>query len=421
MKDNLHNVQLSDGVHLQIHSTSKFRTQTICVSFIWPLDNSKLLLSYLLSFLLFDSCAEYSDKKQVLKRMDDLYGASISVVNDPFGTTDRLRFTMSCIESFSEEEALFDEMLKTLAEFIFRPRLEHGEFPQSMFRECLQQAKIAIAEERDDPYTMTLEQANLHYGGSVAAKILPDLAEFDRVLSADCAAQWQWILDNARIDIQILGNVETEHALNCVRERFPFAGRVSDFPLRRKYHGKESFITMEKEMPQSHLVMLYETGITVRDPLLHALMLGNGLFGALPVSLLFQNIREARGLCYSIDTRILPNDGVLRAAAAAHSSKIDAVREGIEAELEKMKRGDFSDDLLDSAKRMTISGLRISEDIPSAILSSDYRRVLNPRTMTIEQRIRKYQSITKEEIAEAFANLKLCTVAVLREGGSHDL
>lgn len=412
----MHNFALNDAVYLHIHSTKKFRTETVSVSFIRNLDESDAAISFLLSYLLADSCGRYPGKRQVLNRLDELYGASFSVSNDPFGNADRLSFSISGIALpafFPDYERIY---METLAAFIFEPRLENGVFPEAMFQECVEQAVIAVEEERDDPFSLTLETASRGYGGTAAKKLLPTIEELRSLTSGQCADYWETMRSTSRVDIQVLGDTDETECFARVRELFPFGNGHHEPTVIEPHHGNESLQYIHKDVPQSHMIFLYETGIYSGDELLPVLILGNGVFGSLPVSLLFRNVREKLGLCYSIESRMLSYDGALRVSAACSSSAVSTIHDAIMNEFERMKNGAFSDEELEVARRMTISAYRSAKDIPSAILAGEYRRALIPHKHAEAAMLERYLAVKREEIASVFSNMKLCSTAVLCKG-----
>ena len=410
----------AEGRHIHIHSLSKFKTNTIVVSFLWPLRTEDTPASYLLSYLLADSCAKYPTKQAVLRQLDHLYGASLNITNEPFGCADRLRFSISGIESFDSSTSQLEEMMDLLAEFIFRPRLEDGAFVDSVFHECMDQAMIGIRECLDDPFFLCAETASKNYGGAISRRILPQINALKTLTPKSCAQFWNYVLTHARIDIQVLGNVDKERTRALVKEKFPFAPRSIRVPISDVMHGNDREVIIEKDIPQSHIVMLFETACHAGDADMPALLLGNGVFGSLPVSMLFQKVREEKGLCYSIDSRILPFDGILRVSASGRREAIAEIRSSILEQMEEMKQGAFADELLEAARKMTVNSVRSAQDIADALLVAYYRRALVPSTPDFEQLTKRYQTVRRADIQERFAALTLRTVAIVRQGGKAD-
>ena len=407
------------GCHIHIHPTTKFKTDTVSVSFLWPLRVEDAAASYLLSYLLADSCARYPSKQAVFRQLDQMYGAALNVVNEPFGCADRIRFTISGIDSVDGQHSQLEDMMDFLAEFIFRPRLENGVFAESVFKDCLNQAVIGIQEYLDDPFFLCSETASRNYGGSISRRVLPSIEALKTLTPKTCLKCREYVRRHARIDIQVLGNVDEEAARKLVQEKFPFEPRSIQVSIIDPIHGNDREVIIEKDIRQSHIVMLFETGCYGGDERIPSLLLGNGIFGSLPVSLLFQHVREEKGLCYSIDTKVLPFDGVLRVSAAGRRESLDEIRRSVMEQVERMKQGDFDDSILEASRLMTINSIRSAQDIPDALLMSYYRRALVPQTPDFQELTRRFRAVTKADIRKRFSELKLRTIAIVRQEESH--
>ncbi len=407
--------EIVPGVHLHIHETNKYRTQIITVTFLWPMNRSIRAQSFLLSYLLADTTEKYPRKLDILSKLDNLYGASLNVVNIPRGACDRLKFTITGIHVKGLNDDLVVHLCELMKECIFAPHIENGAFPDMMFEECREQAVLGLRIVRDDPQTLCCEAAARCYGGSPAGRILPAEKELYAVTSKQCAETWDWIVSHARIDIQILSDLSKEQSAALCKREFQFTERTMNPQMNAFVPGKKRQITKEKSIPQSHIVMLLESGIMYGDDDYPAYVMGNGIFGSLPVSLLFQNVREKQGLCYSIESGLLRYDGVLRVSTAVDDIHIDDAIQSVLAQLDVMKNGLFTDEDLSIAREMYVNLHRSSLDDPEAILSSEWRRALIPKMSDIQGMMRKFAVMDRESITRSFSKIRLKTISIVKQ------
>lgn len=101
------------------------------------------------------------------------------------------------------------------------------------------------------------------------------------------------------IVISIVGNIEHNNILDIISDKFNSFN--SKEPLKRTQASFESnFSYQYKDLEQSHLVMGFEACSVTHEDIyllhLYAIIIGGGIS-----SRLFQEIREKRGLCYSIE------------------------------------------------------------------------------------------------------------------------
>ena len=409
--------EIARGVHLHVHETKKFKTQALSVIFLWPMNPSIRAESFLLSYLLADTTEHFPRKQDLLSHLDHLYGASLNVAGIPRGACDRLKLTLVGVHVPGLNDDLTQRLAEVAAECIFHPRIENGTFPEAMFRECREQAIVSVRMVKDDPQNRCAEAAAKSYGGSMAKRILPSPRQLSKITPEDCVKAWEWIRDNARIDIQVLTDQNAETVRDfCVRT-FPFPEREANPVLNRFHPGREERVESVRKISQSHIVMLFESGILMGDPDYPAYILGNGMFGGLPSSLLFQNVREKQGLCYSVESGLLRYDGVLRVTTAVDAPHIEEAIRSILSQLDVIKNGQFSEEDLSIARHMYINAHRSLLDDPGAILSEQYRRTLVPGTPDMTEMIELFSRMDRESIIRAFSSMKLKTVSIVRQEG----
>ncbi len=403
------------GVHLHVRETAKFKTQAVGVTFLWPMRSSLRAESFLLSYLLADTTEHFPRKQDLLARLDHLYGASLSITSIPVGSNDRLRFTLAGVHVPGLNDDLTKQLAALAAECIFCPRIENGTFPETMFRECQEQAILSVRMIKDDPQNCCAEAAALSYGGNMAGRILPSPEELEALTPERCAEAWNWIRANARIDIQALTDCPEQEVLALCRASFPFPPRRINLSLTDFQPGREGRVETARNISQSHIILLFESGILPGSRLYPAYSLGNGIFGGLPSSLLFQYVREKQRLCYSIESGLLRYDGVLRVMTAVDGPHIEKAIESILAQLEVIRSGSFSEEDLAIAKTMYINAHRSMLDDPAELLSEQYRTALMDNSPDIQTMMERLAQVEREDIVKAFEPVTLKTVSIIRQ------
>lgn len=408
--------RLSENFSLHIHPTEKFKDVTMNLDFFLPLDSTQRPAHFLLSFLLAEVCDTARTKLETQKRLDDLYGASLSVTSDPRGNLDLLEFSCTTADSHYVSDSLLYRQMEVLRDYSCRPYLEHGIFEPHLFEECVQKAVTAVRMTLDDPASAAAEEASLCYGGAMKKRCLPSEQELRSVTDEACAAAWKELIDQAQIHLFVLGSVSAEECLEAASSLFHFSDRNTSVSLQAEPQTSAySKMILKKPISQSWLVQLYEDGLRYQDPLMPAFMLGNGILGALPTSLLFQEVREARSLCYSIGSENLIYDGVLRITAGMNRRDLPEAGKLIAQQIDRMQKGEFTDDQLETARSMYINSWRGSMDHGPSLLWDDCRSVLLHAEDSIPRMIHRFETVTREEIREAYADLKLAEVLILEE------
>jgi predicted Zn-dependent peptidase len=139
--------------------------------------------------------------------------------------------------------------------------------------------------------------------------------------------------------VSAAGRVAHDDLTGLCRKHFgTFSGDAVTEPLRANYGAGERKVSRDLEQMQ---VMMSFAGLTIHDPDYPALQLLANIFGGGMSSRLFQEVREKRGLAYSISAFLsgYPDTGMLGIHAGAAPEKTDALMEVLHTEARKLREG----------------------------------------------------------------------------------
>ncbi|HLB55879.1 MAG TPA: pitrilysin family protein [Coxiellaceae bacterium] len=184
-------------------------------------------------------------------------------------------------------------------------------------------------------------------------------------------------------------------------------------------HDKTSDINKINFPSTQSTLMIGQVGITRENPDYYALMVGNAIFGGLQSSVLYDEVREKRGLVYTVTSAFDPLQyrGPFMIYLQTKSSTVDTANDLIKKLLKKFIDEGPTAEQLNIAKQSMIHGFPLSLSSNSAILAvvsniAFYHRPLNYLDM-YEKNI---DAVTSEQIKKAFQkNIdvdKLTTVVV---------
>ena len=165
--------------------------------------------------------------------------------------------------------------------------------------------------------------------------------------------------------------------------------------------------TSDKPFEQSHLVLGFE-GPSYRQPEFYTAQVFSGLFGGGMSSRLFQEVRERRGLCYSIYSSCwaLADTGVFGVHAATGpdmmSKLIDVVRQEFLRAADELPTAAE----VQRAKAQLKAGLLMSLESPSARAEQMARQLLLfERIIGAKELIERVEAVTGEAIRSFAADL----------------
>jgi predicted Zn-dependent peptidase len=160
------------------------------------------------------------------------------------------------------------------------------------------------------------------------------------------------------------------------------------------------FKTKVKDIEQSHLCLGLK-GMKLNDDRYYSLALLNNIMGGSMSSRLFQNIREERGLAYSVYSMAssFSNDGYFNIYAGVGHEKVQDAIQGIKEELDKLKNEGITDDELHTAKEQIKASYIFSlENVNGRMFSIGKNMLLLNKVKSPEEIIKMIDKVTMEDI-----------------------
>lgn len=204
------------------------------------------------------------------------------------------------------------------------------------------------------------------------------------------------------IVVAVAGNFD-EEAIEAI-----FEDRLTS--LRDKKPKKEiqlkpyqqSFNVKVRDIEQTH-ICLATPGIALDDPRYYAFVLLNSIFGGSMSSRLFQNIREQKGLAYSVCSMNLFSSywGFFSIYAGVSPEKAEEALDAIHYELDTLRESGVTEEELAMAKeQMKSSYIFGLESVNSRMLSIGKNKLLLDRVYAEEEVLSSFDRVTREDIRE---------------------
>ena len=160
--------------------------------------------------------------------------------------------------------------------------------------------------------------------------------------------------------------------------------------------------------------MGFRSGTVLRDGDYPKMALMSELYGGAPSSKLFMNVREKMSLCYYCVSMPEAVKGIMFVRAGIENENFETARDAILEQLELVKKGEFTDEELSSAKLSLINAYREISDNPQSLQNWYIGRALSGITQSPDETIEVVKNITKEEIVATANKVVLDTVYFLR-------
>jgi len=210
-----------------------------------------------------------------------------------------------------------------------------------------------------------------------------------------------------RIFISAAGNLEHDHLVDLVGSAFESIPVVGAFPDRTSPQGRNHVGFHQRDLEQIHLCLATK-GLSVTDPRRYAFSILNTLIGGNMSSRLFQEIREKRGMAYSVYSFISPHidTGMFGVYAGVDPKRAKECTELILKEMKALKSERIGDSELRGAKEYLKGNLLLaSESVDNQMARLAQNEIHFQRYVPLEEVIEDIEAVTQEDIAELAQDL----------------
>lgn len=388
------------------YQTHAFKDQFIQWVYLYPKTEPNVTLANLLSYVMVDRSEKFSTKQSMSAEMDRLYGLSLSAKTSSHGNTHGYEVKLKTLSTHFIDPNLQKEVIEFLYECVFHPYFAESSFNEAKInlRAALQRLqdqasvqgyRIAIDSIATEEGIKTYSQGSLEILETLSLK---DLIEFHHTL----------IQQKPKI---FYSNTE------CLDLSLISLKKDLQFNLNTTYlFPNKDYVYSERTraLSQSTLTLLFSTHVKFMDQAYLSMRLLSMMLGQLPDSLLFQEVREKHALCYSIHAQLFSFDGLLGVQTGIDLQQRDKTKALILLQIDRLKKGQFSQDLLKVAKKMYKSMLQTMKEDRTAYFNWLLQMSFVQATANREDIINEIDKITKMDIQQSAQKLSLISESLIK-------
>jgi len=203
-----------------------------------------------------------------------------------------------------------------------------------------------------------------------------------------------------RIIITAAGNLEHDHFVSCIANAFESIRKKYVFPQRITPAYSHGMFSQTRDIEQAH-ICFGNHGISVTDDRRFASSIVNTILGGNMSSRLFQEIRERRGLAYSVYSFSSTYDdaGLLGIYAGVSPDNINQATDLILKELKQIKEQGITEEELKNAVQYTKGSIFLAlENSESHMVRLAQNELHFGRYVPIEETISRINSLTRKDI-----------------------
>lgn len=419
-------IRLLPGVSLACLQTDKFKSDCLSVSLLTALDRDTISKNALLPRVLSRGTVHHPDMDSLSAYCDELYGAQALPLVRKKGEMLALGFYAGFIaDRFTPDGSpLLEPVAALLGELLLSPATKGGllrrDYVESEKQKLIEDVRARVNDKRDYALFRAIEEmcAFENYG-------CDDMGTEEGAASVGYVELTRWyreLLQRCPVEIFYCGSASPERVESAMREALATLPR-GEIDLELGTDVRLNTLTEEPrifeeslDVTQGKLVLGFRLGECMDEPDYAALRVFNALYGGSVTSKLFMNVREKLSLCYYASSFIDRLKGVMFVASGIEFDKYEAAKGEILAQLEAVKRGDFSDEEFSAAKMAMASELRSATDSPGALEEFYLSQTLLGLDYGPADLAALCELVTREDVTALARGIELDTVYFLRGG-----
>jgi len=412
-------IKIGNGIYLNLIRTDKFKSNLLSYYFLRPLSKEEVTKNALLPLVLKRGTAEYDTNLKIQRKLEETYGASLSIAINKRGEKHVLRFTVETVNGdYVGDGDYIYEVINLLKSIIYNPALEKGYFRRDYVEQEKENLRHKIEGRINDKRSYALDRCIEEMCRNEKFSIFPlgNIDDLENIDEGILYKHYQNVINTSPIEIFYVGEYDEkliEYIKNIEKvER----DSVITIPREQIISGVQTknMVHEDLDVTQGKLVLGYRTGIPYEDRLYNGLIVASDILGGGPNSKLFRNVREKESLAYYITSTIYKYKSIMLIDGGIEFNNFEKTIDIVKEQLEEMKHGNFTDEDIEVSKKSIKSSTESIRD--SIFLISEYffSQILSEDSRSLEEILRDIDSVSREEITEAMSKVVLDTIYFMK-------
>lgn len=264
--------------------------------------------------------------------------------------------------------------------------------------------EIKMIEDQPDDMAHDAVMELVFKGSPLANSIIGTPSSLKRITRPVISAYKERTYTRDAIVISVAGNIDEEQIYAYLADKFASLGAQREENSAAGPGSQEtaapSYRSIVKDIQQSH-ICLATRSIALDDPRYYTFSVLNNIMGGSMSSRFFQNIREEKGLAYSVYSMnsAFSTAGYFNIYAGVSHDKVAQAIDGIKEELDLLDRKGVSEEELSmSREQLKSSYIFGQENVASRMFTIGKNLLLLGRVYTEEEVLHGLDSVSRESI-----------------------
>ena len=417
-------IEIKKGIKLHTIKTEKFKTNLIAIMLTTKLNRENVTKNALIPAVLRRGTKNLTTQEEINKKLEEMYGASLDCGLDKIGDNQVLKFYIETVnDEFLPQEAenMLKISLEKIFEFVFNPYLENGCFKKEYVEQEKENIKQIIDGKIDNKARYSLDRCieEMYKDQPYGLYKYGYVEDMKDINEKNLYEYYQQLINECKIDIFVSGIIDekTENIIKNNENIIKLKDREPQYnepEIIAKKSEKENDVQESMDVTQGKLIIGMDLDID-DDNLRFDVMIYNSIFGGSANSKLFQNVREKASLAYTASSSYYRFKNNIFINCGIEIKNYEKALEIIKQQIEDMKKGDFTDEEVENAKKGIIASIKTIDDEQDTEITYFFSQELSKSKCNIEQYMQRISEVTKEKVVDVANKVSVDTVYFLKD------
>ncbi len=417
--------ELKKGIKFHTIHTDKFKTNLISIFITTKLNRENVTKNAVVSAVLGRGSKTMPSQEEISMKMEEMYGASFDCGLDKTGDNQVLKFYLETVnDNFLPQngEDMLKVSLEKLLEIVFNPYIENESFKPEYVEQEKNNIRQRIEGKIDNKAKYALDRCieEMYKNEPFGLYKFGYVEDLEKIEAKNLYGYYKKLICSSKIDIFVSGIISDSiqqvvaqnENIQKLQERTP--DYVVPKELNKQLPKTENILTESMEVTQGKLIL----GLNVcldKEDLKYDVSVYNSILGGSANSKMFQNVREKAHLAYVASSSYLRFKNNIFVNCGIEIGNYEKALELIKQQIQDMKKGDFTEEDIQNAKKGMIAAINTIDDEQDTGITYYFGQELSQCRVSLEEYKNRIEKVKKEDVVHIAEKVAIHTVYFLKD------